>query len=155
MLGPGERERTVALPPGTWFDFWSDEPHEAEVRVAAPLGRPPLFVRASAVLPRAEGEDLALHVYPPDGQAGGGVLYGDAGDGYGAHRVDRFELTGEDGALSLRWREEGDYPFPYAGVVLHLHGFEAQEIDVDGAWSPLRGARVAVEPFREVRLVGA
>lgn len=74
----GNGEVAVWLPPGRWFDFWTDTVHEgpAELRVptAAADARLPLFVRAGAVLPRtgegamASTRDwdhgrLAVHVY--------------------------------------------------------------------------------------------
>jgi len=50
----GEREREVKLPPGEWEDYWdraSRHTGPATIRVAAPLGRIPVFVRAGAAVP--------------------------------------------------------------------------------------------------------
>jgi len=49
----GLRERDVYLPPGRWTDAWTGEPVEGgtTVRVAAPLERIPVFLRAGANVP--------------------------------------------------------------------------------------------------------
>lgn len=144
--------RPVVFPPGRWYGFWDDGVFRGAAEVEAPPGRPPLFVRGGSVLPLEERGELVLHLYAPEGDAGGGVLYGDEGDGYGAHRVDRFRLQRDGDAATLVWEAEGDYPFPYGNVWLHLHGFETRRVWVDGQEVTLQGRRVATGPFREVRL---
>jgi alpha-glucosidase (family GH31 glycosyl hydrolase) len=50
----GVREREVKLPPGVWEDYWERKQRyegPATIRVAAPLGRIPVFVRAGAAVP--------------------------------------------------------------------------------------------------------
>ena len=50
----GVRERDVELPPGAWEDYWQrTQRYEGPttIRVGAPLGRIPVFVRAGAVVP--------------------------------------------------------------------------------------------------------
>ena len=53
ILDEGTRERTVYLPAGVWFDFWSDARHSGDrfVRVQAELDSMPLFVRQGAIIP--------------------------------------------------------------------------------------------------------
>jgi alpha-D-xyloside xylohydrolase len=84
MLGPwllvapiydaGE-ERTVYLPEGVWFDYWTGERHcgPATLRVHAPLDTLPLFVRGGAILPMMQEarripagriDPLILEIYP-------------------------------------------------------------------------------------------
>lgn len=98
MLGPwllvapiydaGE-ERTVYLPEGVWFDFWTGERFAgpATLRVHAPLDTLPLFVRGGAILPMMQEarripkgaiDPLILEVYPH----GRGIytLYEDEGE---------------------------------------------------------------------------
>ncbi|MGH7284756.1 MAG: TIM-barrel domain-containing protein, partial [Polyangiaceae bacterium] len=62
MLGPsllaapvvveGATQRQVHLPPGTWFSWWDGTRVDGPVNVTlqAPLGQPPLFVRAGAII---------------------------------------------------------------------------------------------------------
>lgn len=153
VLGPGERTRTTPLPPGTWVHHWTGEAHSHEATVEAPPGRPPLFVRSGAVLPRDEDGALALHVYPPGSGRETSAVYHDAGDGDGPSRVDTFILTARDGAVELAHDSEGDFPFPRDGAVIVLHGPAPVAVEVDGeARAP--AVRIAVPPgFRRVRFV--
>lgn len=50
-----DARRTVYLPAGDWYDFWTGKKQagNARIDVTAPLDRIPLFVRAGAVLPLA------------------------------------------------------------------------------------------------------
>ncbi|MEU3308562.1 alpha-glucosidase [Nocardiopsis sp. NPDC055551] len=56
VLGAGESEVTVTLPPGTWRHLWSGDRHEGdeEVTVPAPPGRPAVFFPEGD----ARGEEL-------------------------------------------------------------------------------------------------
>jgi alpha-glucosidase (family GH31 glycosyl hydrolase) len=50
----GAREREVFLPPGGWEDFWDATRYfegPVTLKVSAPLGRIPVFVRAGAHVP--------------------------------------------------------------------------------------------------------
>jgi len=49
----GEDERSVLLPPGTWYDWFTREKHEGpgEIAVVAPLERGILLVREGSVIP--------------------------------------------------------------------------------------------------------
>lgn len=58
MVAPlfaGEVKRTVYLPPGDWFDFWTHERIAGGRSIEATngLGQPPLFVKANRLLPLA------------------------------------------------------------------------------------------------------
>lgn len=152
VLRQGARRRTVTLPPGRWYSFWDDTPFQGAAEVDASLGRPPLFVRGGSVLPTAEGDGLALHLYAPEDGVGGGALYSDEGDGYEEHRVDRFTLRREGSTMTLVWEEEGDYPFPYESVSLQLHGFNARQVWVDGQEVVADEQRLVTGPFQEMRL---
>jgi alpha-glucosidase len=77
VLREGVLVRSVYLPRGRWFDFWSGEEFRGggHFTVAAPLGRIPVFVKAGAILPMTrarpflEGAGPAmiyLHVWPGD-----------------------------------------------------------------------------------------
>lgn len=59
VVEPGAVSRAVYLPAGPefWIDYHTGAPHPAgsTVRIDAPLGRPPVFVRAGAALVLARG----------------------------------------------------------------------------------------------------
>ncbi len=156
IVDEGAREREVHLPRGGWHDFWDDTHHEGpgQVRLAAPLERIPLLVRAGSVLPMEEDGRLVLHIYPPAAaQAGGGLLYSDAGDGYGPGRLDRFTLAWEEkGDLVLTRTEEGEYPFPHGAVELRLHGAAAEHAWIDGLEVDRPGPVLHAGPFSQVRM---
>jgi alpha-glucosidase len=81
VLQKGARARPVALPPGTWHDFWTERTWDGgdDVMVPAPLDRVPLLVRGGALIPMLppgkpapDGlgySDLELHLWPPFGGA--------------------------------------------------------------------------------------
>jgi alpha-glucosidase len=157
ILEEGSKRRKVMLPPGRWLSFWDDHgfqgPGMADVHCG--LATIPLLVRAGSVLPLAEGQRLALHIYSPhrepvDGSAG--CLYSDAGDGYGAWRVERFAIQGDYHHFNLFWQSEGDFPFPYTELELLWHGTRPQKIDIDGQEYPAAENLVLNAPFREIHL---
>ncbi len=75
VLSPGVKEKTVRLPQGTWFSFWTNQKYQGgnEITVDAPLNRIPIFVKAGAIIPtqqvvqstsQAPIDPLTLLVYP-------------------------------------------------------------------------------------------
>lgn len=75
VLSPGLTQRTLRLPAGLWYDFWSGALYEGgrSVTVDAPQERIPVFVRAGAIIPTRRpvqhtGEDpagpLTFTAYP-------------------------------------------------------------------------------------------
>jgi alpha-D-xyloside xylohydrolase len=117
----GARSRSVYVPAGGWFDFWTG----AEVRggrwfmAAAPLERMPLFVRAGSIVPMGRAvqhaseswDPIEVRVYP--GADAAFTLYDDAGDGYGYERGEHatIALGWDDRAKALRIGERrGAYP---------------------------------------------
>jgi alpha-D-xyloside xylohydrolase len=98
---PAAKTRSVYLPGGTWYDFWSGEKLEGGriVEAAAPLDILPLFVRAGSILPMGpivqhsgEGLDEPLEVRVYGGADGEFTLYEDDNDGYGYERGE-YRLT--------------------------------------------------------------
>jgi alpha-glucosidase len=122
VLDEGARSRRVPLPTGSWYPLDGAEPVEGgqDLDVPAPIDHTPVFVRTGAVIPMDEDGELALHLYaPPEGGTGRGVLYQDAGDGYGPWRVDRFTVTRDGDTLSLDTTSEGDYPTATVRTTVH------------------------------------
>ena len=123
---PLDREKrwTCYLPSGCdWYDFWTGTRYSGgqSVTVDAPLDRIPLFVRAGAIIPMAEGLQYAgqkpegpLKIHVWRGADGAFDLYDDAGDGYGYER-------GEYTVTRLRWDDR-------AGVLSPSEGFDVRVI---------------------------
>lgn len=78
MLGPdllaapvvveGAKSRNVHIPPGKWISWWDASIHDGprDEDVAAPLGQPPLFARAGAVVPMfPDGIDTLVDATEP------------------------------------------------------------------------------------------
>lgn len=89
VVREGQRRREVYLPAGSWHDFWTGAKLAGgqRVKVAAPLDRLPLFVRAGAFVFRQPvvqhtgqmpGQPLLVDVYPAERSEG--LLYEDDGE---------------------------------------------------------------------------
>jgi alpha-glucosidase len=153
VLEEGERERSVALPDGEWYDFWTGDRlvGPGQVQMDAPLERIPLLVRAGSALPTEELGRLVLHLFAGSGE---GLLYSDAGDGYGPHRVDRFRLEGSEHSLELAWDWEGEYPFPYPRIEIRLHGLRPERAWLDGQPAVFEAGLLTAAPFKRLRIEG-
>jgi alpha-glucosidase len=155
VMSPGQTSREVLLPSGQWFDFWTDELFAGDsiVSVNTPLEQMPVFIRAGAVIPMEENGRIVLHLYSarPDveGKPGpSGRLYSDAGDGYGASRIDNFLLSEIDGGLRLLRKGEGEYPCPDLSVC--VHHLKVSKAQVDGSFVALEEELIPVGQFSEV-----
>ncbi len=53
----GERKKTLYLPSGGWYDFWSGKRYTgaAYITISTPLDRIPVFIKAGAIIPVREG----------------------------------------------------------------------------------------------------
>jgi len=139
VLKPGATGRSVYLPEGTWFDFWTGERHQGPetIRTEAPLETLPLFVRGGSVVPlwpvqQYVGEraldELELRVYWTAGEHTS-LLYEDDGVRPAANapmkgRLSRFTLrAGEGGPGRLARRTlSGNYRLPYRTTRLTVIG---------------------------------
>lgn len=152
MLGPwllvapiydaGE-ERTVYLPEGVWFDFWTGERFAgpATLRVRAPLDTLPLFVRGGAILPMMQEarripkgaiDPLILEIYPH----GRGIytLYEDEGE-------TTVHCEAQEHAIELRIEQA----MPRQ-LVVHMHGAGAvSQVDVQIARPDARATWQALQ----------
>lgn len=127
VLDEGERTRSVQLPAGRWYDRRDGTAYDGPVtiEVAAPLAEVPVFARAGAVIPVAEGDRIVLEAYlpaPGAPNAAGGILISDAGDGFDEPREERFAVR-----LDPSGRPELTYDGPDLDLPYDVH------------WSPGRG----------------
>jgi alpha-glucosidase len=155
VLEAEAQTRTVRLPAGNWYSFWDDERLKGpeEVELPAPLERIPLLVRAGSLLPMTQGGNLILQVYPPSqNDTGDGILYSDAGEGYGPARIDQFSLSWENNGLRLNWQSQGSYPFPYPQIRIAVHGFNLLAARADGQALAMEGHAITSRPFQQAFL---
>lgn len=107
VLQPGARQRSIYLPAGKWWDYWSGEAMEGgkEVSRLVDLKTMPLYVKAGAIVPFGPvrqyareplREPLTLRVYP--GRDGRFALYEDDGESF---RYQRGEFT----RVVCEWRD--------------------------------------------------
>ena len=137
----GATIRRLYLPPGMWYDFWTEERVEGGRDIDRPvdLATMPLYVRAGAILPigpvkqyalEPSDEPLTLVVYP--GADGRFVIYEDDGVTFDFRR-------GEQMKIEVRWDERA------RRLALHL-------IEGTPMLPPVpRRLHVRIAPSRETR----
>ncbi len=136
----GATERTVYLPRGRWYDFWTDAAVAGgdELRAATPLDVLPLFVRAGSVLPMGpvkqyatEHVDAPLEVRVYPGADGKFTLYEDDGVSMeherGASSVIEFAWNDAERSLTVRLGE-GSHIGPYTSrrMLLRVVGSDSR-----------------------------
>lgn len=154
IVQAGTTDRSIALPAGQWYNFWNEELLKGakQSRLEASQAQIPLLIKAGTILPMEMDGTLVLHLYPDADGSCIGQVYGDAGDGYGAGRVDYFELKPDQDYLELTWKPEGEYPFTYKSIQLHIHGVELQQVWAEGEAVDCQQNRVDIEQFQRLRL---
>ncbi|HEY71043.1 MAG TPA: alpha-glucosidase [Anaerolineae bacterium] len=155
ILEEGAESRSLKLPAGVWYDFWTDELLQGpnEILLQAGLERIPLLVRAGSLLPTQEEGELVLHLYPAEREKSLTHLYSDAGDGYDESRIDLFYLEPSTRKLNLLWESSGDFAFPYAGISVHIHAWKPRRCLVDGQAKKIEGERLHFTlPFKNLIL---
>jgi alpha-D-xyloside xylohydrolase len=107
----GATTRSVYLPAGTWYDFWTGSQTTGGARstVSAPLSQIPLFVKAGAIVAMGpniqyatqSADPLEIRVY--GGQNGTFTLYEDEGDTYDYESGSSAQIpfTWDDAAQTL------------------------------------------------------
>ena len=114
-----EGERSLYLPAGGWYDYWTDAPLEGGRWIVrqADLATLPLYVRAGAVIPmgpelafseESAWDPLSFEVYPGPTGTSERILRDD-------RRALALRLVVDDGAATL----EGDLPYP---ALVRVHG---------------------------------
>ena len=150
---PGVTERSVYLPVGRWYDWYTGEVVDGGrvVQAAAPAERIPLFARGGAVVPMwpeapasADGyqpEIIELHVFVPadDGAVHTCLLQEDDGRTYaaadGARVRTTFSLSRSGDRVTMTAQVEGEgYPaFRRRAFRVVVHGASPSALEVNGA----------------------
>jgi alpha-D-xyloside xylohydrolase len=104
----GATSRSVYLPAGTWYDFWTGATATGGTTVTAdaPLSKIPLYVKAGSIVPMGpniqyateSSDPLEIRVYK--GANGSFTLYEDEGDSY------NYE-TGKYSTITFTWDDAG------------------------------------------------
>ncbi len=86
----GATSRSVYLPNGTWYDFWTGETVSggSSINASAPLSQIPLHIRAGSIVPMGpeiqyateRADTIELRIYP--GADGSFAIHEDEGDNY-------------------------------------------------------------------------
>ncbi len=142
VLEEGAVSRTVYIPAGEWYDFYTNEVLAGgqEVEVFAPLERLPLFVRAGTALPlwpvmQYVGEKpvdtLLLRCYPGAHET---VLYEDQGEGMdyqqGNYRWVYITTGWKDNTFVIERRVAGRYAPVYSAIKLEIVGLDDEPASV-------------------------
>ncbi len=143
---PGVEYRSVYLPGGTWYDWWSGERYEGPTHILAhaPLERMPLYVRAGAIIPLGPVlqytderplDELTLRVWPG---AGEWTLYEDDGHTFEHQRdvwsTTTYRVESQNGATTVSIAaREGQYTPPDRTVTVEVVGTEPQRFADDGS----------------------
>lgn len=142
VLQPGKTSRSVYLPAGQWYDYWTNECLSGgdTIETPAPLERLPLFIRAGAVLPfwserqfigETQDETLTLRVFPGDFET---ILYEDSGEGMGYadgdYRWVYISAGWDDNTFIVNRRVAGRFEPGYHSMRLEIIGFDDEPADV-------------------------
>lgn len=152
VLWPGVRSRSLTLPPGTWYNYWTGERLQGgtRVEVEAPIDHIPMFARAGAVIPtrqvvqyteQAPVDPLTLTVFLAE--SGRSSTYEDDGisfdyqnGGYALRTID-VQMNGGQARVTIG-KVEGTYRFKDRGLVVRLVGLEKAPgaVEVSGTSLP-------------------
>lgn len=148
VLEPGATSRTLYVPKGDWFNFWTDEmvTGGGDITVPTPLDSMPIFVKAGSVIPEypvmqyvgeKEIEELKLNVFYTTYEVNS-FLFEDYGETF-AYEQDiylekKFVVNGHDNSLNIRQSIEGLYTPRYENYDFHIIGlpFAVSRIVADG-----------------------
>ena len=132
-----ETEKQVYLPPGNWYDLFTDKTFSGAqiTRQEYPAFKFPLFVKASAIIPVQQlvqstkdesGDTLFLHIYHGN-EKNSYTYYEDKGDGFGyqAGEYWKKEILYDPAAGELRLSAaEGHFSSRFKKIRFILHGYD-------------------------------
>ena len=154
VLKDGEVSRSVYLPKGEWYDFWSRRRYAGpvEIRADAPLDRIPVFARGGAVIPtqqvveytdQAPINPLTLEVYPQGDSSRD--YYEDDGLSYdyrkGGYLEQTFTVKTDGNRITVATStRKGSYEPPARALEIKIHGEHCAPRQVESGGSALAEA---------------
>lgn len=119
ILRPGKSYRSMYLPAGSWYDFWTEKRYQGGQYhlISADLDTLPIFVKAGTILPLGtavqntkEIQDIELQIYHSEDGEMTGYLYEDDGYSYN-YQANEYSLTtfSVDKDNKLINKKEGSY----------------------------------------------
>ncbi len=147
---PGVESRSVYLPEGTWYDWWSGNRYKGSTHILAhaPLERMPLYVKAGSIIPlqpvmqyvdERPIDHLRLRVWPGVGEF---TLYEDDGDSFeyrsGAWSTTTYRVQETTVVIEAR---QGDWKPSDREVIVECVGVGEQRFRDDGSARQLQFAR--------------
>jgi oligosaccharide 4-alpha-D-glucosyltransferase len=159
VTDPGVDSVSVLVPPGAWFDFWTDQRYDGNqiAEVPVTLETIPVLVRAGSFVPMVDtvqttrdysSEQLTLHYYADNSVTeASGQMYEDDGQSRTsledrAYELLRFEAAHEGDVLRISLaREGGEYAGMPAGrsVTLVIHNWTAPSTTLTFNGKPVEG----------------
>lgn len=177
ILHPGQSSKTVYLPEGKWFNYWTHEAYEGgqEHIAQAAIDSMPIFVKAGSVIPewpvmqyvgQVDLEEIKFQVYHSPYEVNS-FYYEDHGDTFAyeqeIYTEKKFVVKGDDYSLSIRQFSEGLYTPRYETYDLKLIGlpFLPTRIIIDGKeqsieleFDSLKRVRIkANKNFKEIQVL--
>jgi alpha-glucosidase len=157
VLQEGMTQRTVALPPGRWYNYWTDSTAAGGtwISVAAPVERIPFFIRSGAILPsqqilqfssQAPINPLTLSIYCAEpGRTDSTVYYEDDGHSFaylkGTYLKRTVRQSASSSAIAFSASAcDGSYVPPARSVLLRFIGsaWQPSQVTLNGRGLTLR-----------------
>ncbi|SNX54842.1 glycoside hydrolase family 31 protein [Thermoanaerobacterium sp. RBIITD] len=142
---PSTYKRSVYIPAGTWFNYWTDEKYKGNSYIIAdaPLDTLPIYVKSGAIIPSIPAmnyvgekivDTLTLDIYL--GEDSEYCLYEDDGISKkyleGEYRITCFEQKRTDNGINFTIRPLAKrYTTGRTSYLLRFHGFEEKPMKVE------------------------
>ncbi|SHJ70540.1 alpha-glucosidase [Anaerobranca californiensis DSM 14826] len=143
ILQQGQRARSVYLPKGKWFDYWTGEEIQGGRYVVkeTPLDLCPIYIKEGSIIPKfpvqnyigeREIDNLIIDIYPGNGQY---LHYQDDGESfnYRQGQYNLYQFTMVDGKNLEITVNLAHYGYPkIRDFTFNINNVEAKEVIVNG-----------------------
>jgi len=145
IVEQGKKARSIYLPEGVWYDYWTKEKIEGKQYITrkAPLDVCPIYIKEGSIIPNYElqqyvGEKnidtLILDVYPGNGEY---THYEDDKESYnyrnGEFNLYEYKLNCTNDKLELNINKSNSgYNSNYENYLVRLNGVDVKDVIVNG-----------------------